>query len=142
MTYVSETYSSDFMGSFVSRPSSLGLKKASCGPENGLLTVHNSPSLLKEALDGGNKWSPDDTEAVTPNIASEDVEMSSASVTVADPETGYPPLPASTRLRRLIHDSERIIVCPGVYDGFSARIAMEVGFDGLYMVRTKLLVEN
>ncbi|KAH8810766.1 Pyruvate/Phosphoenolpyruvate kinase-like domain-containing protein [Xylogone sp. PMI_703] len=40
---------------------------------------------------------------------------------------------ASTRLQRLIRDSDHIIVCPGVYDGFSARVAMSVGFDGLYM---------
>ena len=43
-------------------------------------------------------------------------------------------IPPSTRLRRLLNDSNRLIVCPGVYDGFSARIAMDVGFDALYMV--------
>lgn len=32
-----------------------------------------------------------------------------------------------------------MIVCPGVYDGFSARIALEVGFDALYMVRYLML---
>jgi 2-methylisocitrate lyase-like PEP mutase family enzyme len=38
------------------------------------------------------------------------------------------------RLRRLLSQRENIIVAPGVYDGFSARIALEVGFDCLYMV--------
>lgn len=44
-------------------------------------------------------------------------------------------LPASTRLQKMIHETDKLIVCPGVYDGLSARTAMEVGFDGLYMVR-------
>ena len=30
-------------------------------------------------------------------------------------------------------DPERIIVCPGVYDGFTARMALEAGFETLYM---------
>ena len=42
----------------------------------------------------------------------------------------------ATRLRRKLEDTNDMIVCPGVYDGFSARVAMEVGgFDALYMVR-------
>lgn len=44
-------------------------------------------------------------------------------------------VPASTRLQKMIHETDKLIVCPGVYDGLSARTAMEVGFDGLYMVR-------
>lgn len=42
-------------------------------------------------------------------------------------------LPASTKLRQMIQSSSRIIVCPGVYDGLSARIALQVGFDAMYM---------
>ena len=41
--------------------------------------------------------------------------------------------PASTRLRHMIKYLDRIILCPGVYDGLSARIALHVGFDGMYM---------
>lgn len=37
-------------------------------------------------------------------------------------------------LRRLLAGDD-IVVAPGVYDGFSARIAHEVGFDCIYMVR-------
>lgn len=44
-------------------------------------------------------------------------------------------LPASTRLQKMIHESDQLVVCPGVYDGLSARTAHEVGFDALYMVR-------
>jgi hypothetical protein len=37
-------------------------------------------------------------------------------------------------LRQMIADPERLIVCPGVYDGFTARIALQEGADVLYMV--------
>lgn len=45
-------------------------------------------------------------------------------------------LPASgaTKLRRMLLDTKELIVCPGVFDGLSARTALEVGFDALYMV--------
>lgn len=43
-------------------------------------------------------------------------------------------VPASTRLQKMIKETDKLIVCPGVYDGLSARIAHEVGFDALYMV--------
>jgi 2-methylisocitrate lyase-like PEP mutase family enzyme len=41
-------------------------------------------------------------------------------------------LSAATKLRRHL-ETDKIIVAPGVYDGFSARIANEVGFDCIYM---------
>ncbi|PYH31471.1 isocitrate lyase/PEP mutase family protein [Aspergillus neoniger CBS 115656] len=41
--------------------------------------------------------------------------------------------PAVTKLRQLLADESKIIVCPGVYDGFTARIALQEGFDALYM---------
>jgi 2-methylisocitrate lyase-like PEP mutase family enzyme len=43
-------------------------------------------------------------------------------------------VPAARRLRQLLADESKIVVAPGVYDGFSARIALEVGFDCIYMV--------
>lgn len=43
--------------------------------------------------------------------------------------------PSASKLRRFLESSAGLIVCPGVYDGLSARIALDVGFDGLYMVR-------
>ncbi|KAJ5296194.1 hypothetical protein N7508_011015 [Penicillium antarcticum] len=42
-------------------------------------------------------------------------------------------IPAASKLRRMLKDTKDLIVCPGVYDGLSARVAMEVGFKGLYM---------
>ena len=44
---------------------------------------------------------------------------------------------AARKLRRIVEDPNAFLVCPGVYDGFSARIALQVGFDGLYMVRVQ-----
>lgn len=44
---------------------------------------------------------------------------------------------AATRLRQLLARGD-IVIAPGVYDGFSARIALEVGFDCLYMVRQRI----
>ncbi|KAF2120215.1 Pyruvate/Phosphoenolpyruvate kinase-like domain-containing protein [Lophiotrema nucula] len=48
--------------------------------------------------------------------------------------TAIPPLSTQNKLRNLIFDNDgKILVAPGVYDGFSARIALEVGFECLYM---------
>lgn len=41
---------------------------------------------------------------------------------------------AVARLRELLAQEDKIIVCPGVYDGYTARIALSAGFDCLYMV--------
>lgn len=35
----------------------------------------------------------------------------------------------------MIEDPKGFVFAPGVYDGFSARVADRVGFDCLYMVR-------
>lgn len=43
-------------------------------------------------------------------------------------------IPAASKLHRMLKDTKDLIVCPGVYDGLSARIAMDLGFKGLYMV--------
>ena len=41
--------------------------------------------------------------------------------------------PAVARLRELLADKSKIVACPGIYDGFTARIALKEGFDCLYM---------
>ena len=43
-------------------------------------------------------------------------------------------LSGAAKLQRLLKHTDDLVVCPGVYDGFSARIAMSVGFQCLYMV--------
>lgn len=44
------------------------------------------------------------------------------------------PVAASTKLQRMLHETNELIVCPGVYDGLSARIAMQLDFKAMYMV--------
>lgn len=43
----------------------------------------------------------------------------------------------STKLRQYLADPSKIILCPGVYDGLTTRIALKAGFDALYMVATE-----
>ncbi|KAK0647773.1 2,3-dimethylmalate lyase [Lasiodiplodia hormozganensis] len=43
------------------------------------------------------------------------------------------PPAASTKLRKMLEETDDLIVCPGVYDGISARAAHEVGFNAMYM---------
>ncbi|KAK8010362.1 hypothetical protein PG990_009327 [Apiospora arundinis] len=43
------------------------------------------------------------------------------------------PTSGATKLRKMIFETNELIVCPGVYDGLSARTAIEVGFDAMYM---------
>jgi methylisocitrate lyase len=52
-----------------------------------------------------------------------------------EPTVSLHVIPAASKLRRMLTDTKDLIVCPGVYDGLSARVAMELGFKGLYMVR-------
>ncbi|KAH9884592.1 Phosphoenolpyruvate/pyruvate domain-containing protein [Xylariomycetidae sp. FL2044] len=40
---------------------------------------------------------------------------------------------SASKLRQMIADPDKIIVCPGVHDGITARMALRVGFDALYM---------
>jgi hypothetical protein len=58
-------------------------------------------------------------------------------MTVNGVTNGYAsaPISAATKLRRIVEDPDTFLMCPGVYDGYSARIALQVGFDGMYMVR-------
>lgn len=42
---------------------------------------------------------------------------------------------AVAKLRAALADPEKLILSPGVYDGFTGRIALGAGFDTLYMVR-------
>ncbi|ESZ98742.1 hypothetical protein SBOR_0848 [Sclerotinia borealis F-4128] len=39
----------------------------------------------------------------------------------------------AAKLRTLLANQDEIIVCPGVYDGFTARLALNAGFKTLYM---------
>lgn len=41
---------------------------------------------------------------------------------------------AGARLREMLQQPDKVVVAPGVFDGISARVAISVGFDVLYMV--------
>ncbi|KAJ9144997.1 Carboxyphosphonoenolpyruvate mutase [Pleurostoma richardsiae] len=43
------------------------------------------------------------------------------------------PVSAAAKLRNLLARKDKILVCPGVYDGITARIALKAGFECLYM---------
>lgn len=45
------------------------------------------------------------------------------------------PIAGAAKLRQKLEDTNDLIVCPGVYDGLSARIALNLGFEAMYMVR-------
>lgn len=51
-------------------------------------------------------------------------------------QNGEKPVTAVRKLRNMLADPEKIVVCPGVYDGYLARIALLEGADCLYMVCT------
>lgn len=62
--------------------------------------------------------------------------------TVKDNGPATPPKPvlsAAAKLRALLARPDEILVCPGVYDGFTARIALKAGFQCLYMVRRPIV---
>lgn len=44
------------------------------------------------------------------------------------------PTSGAAKLRKILNESNDLIVCPGVYDGLSARIALSLGFEAMYMV--------
>ncbi|KIY00049.1 uncharacterized protein Z520_04687 [Fonsecaea multimorphosa CBS 102226] len=43
------------------------------------------------------------------------------------------PLTGAQRLREMLRDPSKVVVCPGVFDGFTARLALAAGYDALYM---------
>lgn len=50
------------------------------------------------------------------------------------------PLTGGKRLRELLKDPSNVVVCPGVFDGLSARMALAAGFDAMYMVRKRVSI--
>lgn len=45
------------------------------------------------------------------------------------------PMSGAKKLRKMLFETDELIICPGVYDGLSARTAIELGFNAMYMVR-------
>jgi hypothetical protein len=59
-----------------------------------------------------------------------------------EPSVSVHMLTGATKLRRQLRESNELIVCPGVYDGLSARIAINLGFKAMYMVRHVVLQQS
>jgi hypothetical protein len=59
-----------------------------------------------------------------------------SSISAPNNSNGAQPMSAVQKLRSLLADPDKFIACPGVYDGFTARIVLQEGVDCLYMVRT------
>ncbi|KAF5137871.1 2,3-dimethylmalate lyase [Metarhizium anisopliae] len=53
--------------------------------------------------------------------------LNHASAEVKEPVSG------ATKLRKMLSETNELVVCPGVYDGLSARTAIELGFNAMYM---------
>jgi 2-methylisocitrate lyase-like PEP mutase family enzyme len=53
-----------------------------------------------------------------------------------------PPPTTASKLRTLLAQQNEIVVCPGVYDGFTARLALNAGFQILYMVNHSISVNE
>ncbi|KAJ9609220.1 hypothetical protein H2200_006992 [Cladophialophora chaetospira] len=43
------------------------------------------------------------------------------------------PFTGAKRLRELLKDPSKVVICPGVFDGFTARLAIAAGYDAMYM---------
>lgn len=43
-------------------------------------------------------------------------------------------VPTVAKLRAMLKEPGKIVACPGIYDGYTARIALQEGVDCLYMV--------
>ncbi|KAH8647668.1 oxaloacetate Acetylhydrolase [Xylariales sp. PMI_506] len=43
------------------------------------------------------------------------------------------PMSGAKKLRKMLLETNELIICPGVYDGLSARTAIELGFNAMYM---------
>lgn len=81
----------------------------------------------------------DDPVLPPPQNDKQDTAADKQDTVVEQPATIVPTLPTqfltpATVLKHRLQNTTDLIVCPGVYDGFSARIALSVGFDALYMV--------
>jgi hypothetical protein len=65
---------------------------------------------------------------------SEDSDDTNSRMGSSETSNGKSAMTTVQKLRKMLADPEKFIACPGVYDGFTARIALQEGVDCLYMV--------
>lgn len=103
-------------------------------PKLGLVTEELSkPDQSKEANRVPSLDLPKDSAVTASSAGFMDKSVPGQSPPNADVINLFSASPA-TRLKRRLLDTKDLIVCPGVYDGLSARIALSVGCDAMYMV--------
>ena len=106
-------------------------------------TIIPPPSIVKETY--ANRHVLDSIAKLKHIFADENLSKALSQIDVPGPLTNGTyvdetfahvdaPVSGATKLKHLLENTDNLIVCPGVYDGLSARAAMEVGFDALYMV--------
>ncbi|KAH6660868.1 putative carboxyphosphonoenolpyruvate phosphonomutase [Truncatella angustata] len=66
-------------------------------------------------------------KAAITNGASTWLQLNHVASSVHQPTSG------AKKLRKMLFETNELIVCPGVYDGLSARTAIELGFNAMYM---------
>lgn len=92
--------------------------------------VESLPS--ETATNGINGHAHDDSQAALKSINETWLQLNHVASSVQEPTTG------AKKLRKMLLETNELIICPGVYDGLSARTAIELGFNAMYMV-SKLL---
>lgn len=103
-------------------------------PEETAVPVSSS-TCLTESIPAPLAKTEIEDQVLPPGRNSNQDQVATGPIAATNPTDEDVLLPA-TRLRRRLADTSDLIVCPGVYDGFSARIALAIGFDALYMVRS------
>ncbi|KAL2062958.1 hypothetical protein VTL71DRAFT_6030 [Oculimacula yallundae] len=95
-------------------------------PEHTIDLIDKKPDVIAAPVSAENPTGELHPMQAAPQPAADEVQIRAPIVYDAN-------APASTRLRHTIKHAQDILVCPGVYDGLSARIALSIGFQGLYM---------
>lgn len=101
-------------------------------PEEEDVSAHRAPKPVDMSdVPSSDKIAGNGVIAPIPLIDDETGQMP----TVSPKSTPYDDIwSPATKLSRRLKETQDLIVCPGVYDGLSARIAISVGFDAMYMV--------
>ncbi|KAI0159282.1 oxaloacetate acetylhydrolase [Pestalotiopsis sp. NC0098] len=87
--------------------------------------VESLPS--ETATNPVNGHAHDDSQAALKSINETWLQLNHVASSVQEPTTG------AKKLRKMLLETNELIICPGVYDGLSARTAIELGFNAMYM---------
>jgi hypothetical protein len=87
-----------------------------------------APSIEMEIPPAPLKLDEDLTSPHVDNGSSDYLPLSPVHAELDEPVSG------AKKLRKMIEQTNELVVCPGVYDGLSARTAIELGFNAMYMV--------